>query len=72
MTEEIQRLRSHCAQLKASLEPGTEPVGRKLEFLAQELLREANTMAAKSHDTSLAGSILALKLEVEKVREQAA
>lgn len=72
ISEELQRLRSHCAQVKETLRAPTEPVGRKLEFLAQELLREANTMASKSHDTSLVGHVLEMKLEVEKVREQVA
>jgi uncharacterized protein (TIGR00255 family) len=71
IAEELQRLRSHIAQLRSTLaEKSGEPVGRKLEFLAQELLREANTMASKSHDTSLVSSVLEIKLEVEKVREQ--
>lgn len=79
ISEELQRLRSHVAQLKTTVagkdvKAGETPegVGRKLEFLAQELLREANTMASKSHDTSLVESVLAIKLEVEKVREQVA
>ncbi len=72
ITEELQRLRSHVDQLRATIESEGEPVGRKLEFLAQELLREANTMASKSHDTSLVTSVLEIKLEVEKVREQVA
>ncbi|MBI3726143.1 YicC family protein [bacterium] len=73
ISEELQRLRSHVAQLRSTLgSQDGEPVGRKLEFLAQELLREANTMAAKSHDTSLVASVLEIKLEVEKIREQVA
>lgn len=72
ISEELQRLRSHVDQLRATLKSDGEPVGRKLEFLAQELLREANTMASKSHDTSLVASVLEIKLEIEKVREQVA
>jgi uncharacterized protein (TIGR00255 family) len=72
ISEEIQRLRNHCAQVKQTLKNPREPVGRKLEFLAQELLREANTMASKSHDTSLVAHVVEMKLEVEKVREQVA
>jgi uncharacterized protein (TIGR00255 family) len=72
VTEELQRLRSHGAQIRETLRAPAEPVGRKLDFLAQELMREANTMAAKSHDTSLAAHVLEMKLEVEKVREQVA
>ena len=70
--EELQRLRSHIGQLEETLDGATGPIGRKLEFLAQELLREANTMASKSHDTELVGSILALKLCIERIREQVA
>lgn len=73
VSEELQRLRSHVSQLQAALRAkGGEPVGRKLEFLAQELLREANTMASKSHDTQLVEHVLEIKLEVEKIREQVA
>ncbi len=85
ISEELQRLRSHVAQLRSTLAsengrggaggaapPQASAVGRKLEFLAQELLREANTMASKSHDTQLVTSVLDLKLEVERVREQVA
>jgi uncharacterized protein (TIGR00255 family) len=71
VSEEVQRLRSHVEQLLSTLgEDG--PVGRKLEFLAQELLREANTMASKAHDTSLVQLILQIKLHVERIREQVA
>ncbi|HZU95731.1 MAG TPA: YicC/YloC family endoribonuclease [Planctomycetota bacterium] len=72
ISEELQRLRSHVAQLRSALATENGTVGRKLEFLAQELLREANTMASKSHDTQLVTSVLDLKLEVERVREQVA
>jgi uncharacterized protein (TIGR00255 family) len=72
ISEEAQRLRSHVEQLLAALDDGEGPVGRKLEFLAQELLREANTMASKVHDTALVQLILAIKLHVERIREQVA
>lgn len=72
VSEELQRLRSHVAQLRQALLAPREPVGRKLEFLAQELHREANTMASKSHDSALVETILAIKLRVEQVREQVA
>ncbi len=71
IAEELQRLRSHVAQLRAAL-AAEGPIGRKLEFLAQELLREANTMASKTHDSALVETILAIKLQVERVREQVA
>lgn len=71
--EEVHRLRSHLLQVtEAVASGGSEPVGRKLEFLAQELLREANTMASKSHDSALVRDILGVKLEVERIREQVA
>jgi uncharacterized protein YicC (UPF0701 family) len=72
IAEEVQRLRSHVEQLLAALQAEDGPVGRKLEFLAQELLRESNTMASKTHDTSLVQRILAIKLHVERIREQVA
>ena len=72
VSEELQRLRSHVAQLLGAVRGAREPVGRKLEFLAQELHREANTMASKSHDTALVETVLAIKLRVEQVREQVA
>ncbi|MCO5166821.1 MAG: YicC family protein [Planctomycetes bacterium] len=70
--EEVQRLRSHVEQLLGAIDQAEGPVGRKLEFLAQELLREANTMASKTHDTALVQRILAVKLDVERIREQVA
>lgn len=72
ISEEVQRLRSHVEQLLQALDHSDGPVGRKLEFLAQELLREANTMASKAHDTQLVHRILAIKLDVERIREQVA
>lgn len=67
--EEITRLYSHLEQLAAILEH-QEPVGRKLDFLAQEMNREANTMAQKSVDLQITGLILDIKNENEKIREQ--
>ena len=73
ISEELQRLRSHVSQLRDTVTTaGAAPVGRKLEFLAQELVREANTMASKTHDSALIEVILAIKLAVERVREQLA
>ncbi|KAF5071552.1 hypothetical protein DSECCO2_211310 [anaerobic digester metagenome] len=67
--EEITRLYSHMDQLKdlVNLE---EPVGRKLDFLAQEMNREANTMASKSVDLEITSLVLDIKNEIEKIREQ--
>ncbi len=72
VSEELQRLRSHVKQVRETLDGSRGPVGRKLEFLAQELLRESNTMASKSHDTELVNHVLELKLAVERIREQVA
>jgi len=72
IAEELQRLRSHTGQLREAIEGAQGPVGRKLEFLAQELVREANTMANKSHDPALVATVLGIKLDVERIREQLA
>jgi uncharacterized protein (TIGR00255 family) len=69
INEEIERTRSHLSQLREAL-ASKEPVGRKLEFIAQELLREANTMASKSATVELVRDILELKNEVDRIREQ--
>lgn len=68
--EEITRLGSHLSQLRQLLE-GETPVGRRLDFLVQELNREANTIGSKANDTSISNLVIALKAEIEKVREQA-
>lgn len=67
--EEITRLASHMEQLEEILELD-EPVGRKLDFLAQEMNREANTMASKSVDLEVTELVLDIKSEIEKIREQ--
>ena len=69
VTEEIVRLRSHLAQLNTMLSADTA-VGRKLDFLVQEMNREANTILSKSSDVALAEHAIELKTNVEKVREQ--
>jgi len=67
--EEITRLRSHLVQLALILDEGGA-VGRKLDFLAQELAREANTIGAKANFTDISKVVIELKSEVEKIREQ--
>ena len=67
--EETVRLRSHTAQLRTMLE-ATEPMGRKMDFLIQEVNREANTIGSKCGDVSIAQVVVNLKAEVEKMREQ--
>ena len=71
IAEEITRLRAHVAHGHELLD--TEgPVGRKLEFLVQEMGREANTIGSKSDDARLAALVVELKSEIEKIREQVA
>jgi uncharacterized protein (TIGR00255 family) len=67
--EELTRLESHIAQLDDTLR-STEPVGRKLDFLLQEMNREANTIGSKANHTAMAGLVVELKAELEKIREQ--
>ena len=69
ISEEITRFRSHLSQFRGLLE-GAEPVGRQLDFLVQELNREANTMGSKSNDVELTRQVVAIKAELEKIREQ--
>ena len=67
--EELVRLRSHIAQTKEALLAGGS-VGRKLDFIAQEMNREANTILSKTTDIEVSGHAIELKTEIEKVREQ--
>lgn len=67
--EEMVRLKSHIAAMKNELEKGGA-VGRKLDFLAQEMNREANTTLSKSSDLSVADAAIELKTMIEKIREQ--
>ena len=67
--EETVRLRSHIAQLRSML-VSNEPVGRKLDFLIQEVNRECNTIGSKCNDLSIAQDVVNMKAEVEKIREQ--
>ena len=69
VTEEAVRLRSHLGQFRAAL-TATEPVGRRLNFLAQEIGREVNTVGSKANDAELTRLAVAMKEEVEKIREQ--
>lgn len=67
--EETVRLRSHLSQLREMLRGG-EPVGRKLDFLIQEVNRESNTIGSKCSDIQIARDVVELKAEIEKIREQ--
>jgi uncharacterized protein (TIGR00255 family) len=71
ITEEIVRLAGHLDHARGLLDdPGGEPVGKRLEFLLQEILRETNTIASKSADLGISRHALNLKSESEKIREQ--
>ena len=67
--EETVRLRSHVAQLRTML-VSDEPMGRKMDFLIQEVNRESNTIGSKCNDVAIAQVVVGLKAEVEKMREQ--
>lgn len=67
--EETVRLRSHVAQLRTMLE-SDQPMGRKMDFLIQEVNRESNTIGSKCNDVTIAQVVVNLKAEVEKMREQ--
>lgn len=67
--EETVRLRSHLHQMDEMLKE-TQPVGRKLDFLVQEMNREANTIGSKAGDVAMARIVVDIKSEIEKIREQ--
>lgn len=69
ISEEIQRLQSHIEQFKQILNEEKE-VGKRLDFLTQELNREANTIASKTNNLTIKENALAIKSEIEKIREQ--
>ncbi|MBK8811256.1 MAG: YicC family protein [Acidobacteria bacterium] len=69
ISEEIQRLRSHIEQFRQIVDEETE-VGKRLDFLTQELNREANTIASKTNNLVVKENALAIKSEIEKIREQ--
>ena len=67
--EETVRLRSHLHQMDGMLQE-TQPIGRKLDFLVQEMNREANTIGSKANDVAMARIVVDIKSEIEKIREQ--
>jgi uncharacterized protein (TIGR00255 family) len=69
VTEELVRLKSHLEQFAETMQLH-EPVGRKLDFLLQEINREVNTIGSKANDVQIATMVVALKAELEKIREQ--
>jgi uncharacterized protein (TIGR00255 family) len=70
IAEELQRLEGHLSQFGSLLESSREPVGKKLDFLAQEILRELNTLGSKGRDLQMIREVLDMKSEIEKIREQ--
>jgi uncharacterized protein (TIGR00255 family) len=70
VAEEIQRLRSHVAAVRGLLGGDGAPAGKRLDFLAQELMREANTIGSKVQDAPAVHEVVALKAEIERLREQ--
>lgn len=70
ITEELTRLESHFGQFNQCL-ANPEPVGRTLDFLAQEMNREINTIGSKANDAAIAREVVTLKSELERIREQA-
>jgi uncharacterized protein (TIGR00255 family) len=69
IAEEITRLTSHIKQFRSRLRSG-EPVGRELDFLVQEFLREINTIGSKANDLKITQQVVAFKTELERIREQ--
>ena len=68
--EEITRLNSHLDQLEKILTSGGDTQGKKLDFLVQEMNREANTIGSKANDIIITNHMLEIKSEIEKIREQ--
>lgn len=72
ITEELVRLEGHVRQALTFMKESAEPIGKKLDFLVQEMHREANTINSKSEDLDISREALVIKAEIEKIREQAA
>lgn len=70
IAEEVVRLRSHLVETRATLNGAEGAVGRKLDFLLQEMNREINTIGSKANDVAIARQVIAVKAELEKIREQ--
>ena len=71
VNEELQRLRHHLDDLRQRLDaPGDEPTGRRIDFMAQELGREVNTIGSKISDPAVSGRVVEMKAAVERIREQ--
>ena len=71
--EEVARLTGHLHQFEQVIAPKhAEPAGRTLDFLSQEMLREANTIASKSQDVEIARRVVEMKTAIDRIKEQAA
>jgi uncharacterized protein (TIGR00255 family) len=69
VAEEVARLRAHLQQFQQAME-SPEPAGRKLDFIAQEMLREANTIGSKANDTKIALAVVEMKTAIDRLKEQ--
>ncbi len=70
VTEELVRLRSHIKQLEDIINKSSQPDGKKMDFIVQEMNREANTTGSKSADIGITNIVVEMKSEIEKIREQ--
>lgn len=71
ITEELARLRSHIDQFRAAIKPGESAIGRRLDFLLQEMHREVNTTGSKADEIEIINLVINMKNEIGKLREQA-
>ncbi len=71
IAEELSRLTGHMKQFRSATD-STEPAGRKLDFIAQEMLREANTIASKANDVEIGQAVVEIKTAIDRIKEQAA
>jgi uncharacterized protein (TIGR00255 family) len=70
VSEELVRLRSHIELFRSTVAGDGEPVGKRLSFLIQEMNREANTIGSKANDAEIEHGVIAIKDEIERLREQ--
>ena len=71
IAEEVTRLATHLVAFRAVMDKGG-PMGRRLDFLLQEMLREVNTIGSKSQDSAIGAAVVDMKVEVDRLKEQAA
>jgi len=72
ISEELSRMNGHLDQLGEMIEAGSaeEPAGRTLDFISQEMLREANTIGSKSNDTAISRAVVEVKSRIDRIKEQ--